>query len=375
MSKIVLIRQKYSAMGGAERFVSRALQALHAHKDLDIHLITRKWEPLAGITAHIINPFYLGNVWRDFSFAYQCRQFWQKNHFDLIQSHERIAGAHVYRAGDGVHAHWLKLRRASRGIKGAIAQFFNPYHHYVKYAEKAMFTHPELKKVICNSHMIKKEIQTYFGLPEHKITVIYNGVDTKTFSPTLKKYRQEVRASLKINEQTPLLLYVGSGFERKGVARALKGLVQNPEVSLLIVGHDKRLNQYRSLAKKLNVDTRCFFMGKQENILPFLGAADAFILPTLYDPFPNACIEALASGLPVITSHTCGASELITEGQNGFIADALQDKTWSNAIGKWLIAHKQNAQQLSEHAHISVGQLTLENMSNELVALYQTLLV
>ena len=374
MSKIVLIRQKYTASGGAERFVSRTMSALQQHQQLDVHLITRKWESVAGINAHILNPFYLGNLWRDMGFARAARRFWQQHDFDLIQSHERIVGTEVYRAGDGVHAHWLSLRAQSRGVLGRLSQLLNPYHHYVKRTEKKMFLHPDLKKVICNSHMIKKEIQQYFGLPDEKFNVIYNGVDQQQFSPELKKHRHRVRAQLNIPDATPVLLYVGSGFERKGVARALHAIAPYPDIALIIVGRDKHSLRYEQLAQTLGLTERCFFVGAQKEVGAYLGAADGFILPTLYDPFPNACIEALASGLSVITSATCGVSELIDEGKNGFVADALQLSSWQEAVGKWLATFKQNPQQLSACARSSVAQLTLDNMSTQMLELYQNLL-
>ncbi len=132
MVKIALIRQKYTASGGAERFVSRALQALQQHRQLQVHLIARRWQQLEGITAHKIDPFYIGSLWRDASFARAATRFWEQESFDLIQSHERIPGAHIYRAGDGVHARWLALRCQQGGKKKKIGQFFNPYNHYEK---------------------------------------------------------------------------------------------------------------------------------------------------------------------------------------------------------------------------------------------------
>lgn len=375
MTKLVLVRQKYTPSGGAERFVSRALQALQTHQSLDVHLIARKWEQVDGIEAHLLDPFYIGSVWRDASFSRAARKFWTQNNFDLVQSHERIAGCHVYRAGDGVHAHWLHLRNESRGFLGKVAHFFNPYHHYVKRAEKVMFLDPALKLVICNSQMIKKEIQQYFGLPESKFAVIYNGVDTKIFSPDLKQqYRQSIRQELSIADETPVLLFVGSGFARKGVARALYSLQAASNIELIVVGKDKHEAKYHALANQLGVANRCHFVGEKKDVKPYLGSADAFILPTLYDPFPNACVEALASGLPVITSTTCGVAEMIIEGGNGFIADALDLNSWQKSVAIWLQAHQNKPKQLSKNAAQSVAHLTLEAMSEEMLSLYQRLL-
>lgn len=88
--RIALVRQKYNAAGGAERFVSRAIQAL-ADDGVHLTLLTRQWEPLPGMQAIELNPFHIGNVWRDAGFARAVCRAQQDQHFDLVQSHERLA--------------------------------------------------------------------------------------------------------------------------------------------------------------------------------------------------------------------------------------------------------------------------------------------
>ena len=97
MMKLALIRQRYNPHGGAERFVSRALETLSENNELKITLLTRKWKNAASNNKNnyqieICNPFYLGNVWRDWSFARAIQTQLATQSFDLIQSHERIAG-------------------------------------------------------------------------------------------------------------------------------------------------------------------------------------------------------------------------------------------------------------------------------------------
>lgn len=374
MTRLVIVRQKYNAAGGAERFVSRALSALSAQGGLEVNLIARKWEQLAGVRAFAANPFYLGSVWRDWGFACAARKIWQREAFDLVQSHERIAGCDIYRAGDGVHRHWLQLRRRTLSAAGRGALQLNLYHHYVQWMEKRMFLHPRLKTVICNSQMVKREIQHYFGLPDERFAVIYNGVDTAAFHPALQgEHRQRMREQWQIPATAPLLLYVGSGFERKGVARALQAIAAHPDVHLLIVGKDKHAARYQRLAATLGLGERVRFVGAQQDVKPFYGMADAFILPTLYDPFPNVCVEALACGLPVFTTLQCGAAELIDNRHNGWVADALDVATISLQIGQWL-ARRAQWPQLAAAARASAEPLTLDKMAEQLLRCYQRLL-
>jgi len=123
-----------------------------------------------------------------------------------------------------------------------------------------------------------------------------------------------------------VILYVGSGYARKGVAILLEALAHmaTPSAEVWIVGRDKHENHYRQQARKLGVEKRVRFLGAQPDVRPFLGAADLFCLPTLYDPLPNAALEALACGLPVVTTTTCGAAEFIEPGVNGALCPPLE---------------------------------------------------
>jgi UDP-glucose:(heptosyl)LPS alpha-1,3-glucosyltransferase len=291
-----------------------------------------------------------------------------------VQSHERISGCDIYRAGDGVHAQWLALRRRTMTWFQRCSLWLNPYHHYVCRAERQMFLDPRLKLVVCNAHMIRQEIQRRFGLPDERLAVIYNGVDTAVFHPDLVRAQRDAgRAAWGIPADAPLLLYVGSGFERKGVARALAAIVPHAAVHLMIVGHDKHAARYQQLAKKLGLSDRVRFCGAQNDVKPFYGMADGFFLPTLYDPFPNVCVEALACGLPVLTSSSCGAAELLQSGHNGWVVDALDAAGWARAVGAWLQARDHWAL-LSQAARRTAEPLTLPGMAEQLLTQYQKLL-
>nr|WP_294864079.1 glycosyltransferase family 4 protein [uncultured Pseudogulbenkiania sp.] len=374
MTRLAIVRQKYNPAGGAERFVSRALAALQANGALEVSLIARRWEKLDGVAALTADPFYLGNVWRDWGFAHAARQRWQREGFDLVQSHERIPGCDIYRAGDGVHAAWLQHRRRALSGWSACALKLNPYHHYVCAAERRMFLDPRLKLVICNAYLIKREIQQHFGLPEDKLAVIYNGVDTEAFHPRLREqHRARRRAELAIPAEAPTLLYVGSGFERKGVERAVRAVAALDGVYLVVVGKDKHAARYERLAEELGIAERVRFTGAQGDVKPYYGLADAFILPTLYDPFPNVCVEALASGLPLFTTTTCGAAELIEQGRNGWVHDALDQLGLVESLRAWL-TRRTDWPELAAAARATAEPLTLEAMAAQLVNVYQRFL-
>ncbi|HEY8068195.1 MAG TPA: glycosyltransferase family 4 protein [Burkholderiales bacterium] len=318
-----MVRQRYDPYGGAERFIERALPALE-RAGAELTLIARRAEGWGARQVIAADPFYLGNTWRDASFASAARAAWGAGGFDLVQSHERIAGCDIYRAGDGVHAEWLDIRRAAAGPLERIGIALNPYHRYVCAAERAMFGHPCLRKVICNSNMVRDEIQRRFRVAPEKLQVIYNGVDLEYFHPRHRaSLRAAVRAELGLAENEILFLFAGSGFARKGLDAAIAALAAcgGAPYRLAAAGRDRDAARFAALASAQGLDGRVRLLGGRADLRPLYAAADCFILPTRYDPFPSTVLEALAMGLPAIVGRRSGAAEVMRHGQGGWICE------------------------------------------------------
>ena len=319
--RLAVVRQRYNPYGGAERFVSRALPALE-RSGAEVTLISRSGEGWGARRLLRVDPFHVGNLWRDWSFARAARAAWRREGFDLVQSHERIPGCDVYRAGDGVHARWLEIRRTFSTVPEKIAIALNPYHRYVCAAEREMFEHPRLRAVICNSRMVREEIRRGFRIEPEKLHVIYNGIDLEQFHPRLRaELREATRAELGCPPNATLFLFVGSGFSRKGLDAAIQALAQarNSTFWLVVVGRDRAEKSYKELSLKEGVGDRVRFLGGRGDVRPLYAAADCFILPSRYDPFPNTGLEALAMGLPSIVSSSCGAAEVVEHGKSGWV--------------------------------------------------------
>jgi UDP-glucose:(heptosyl)LPS alpha-1,3-glucosyltransferase len=372
MTKLALVRQKYRPDGGAERFVASALDSLKGKADLNISVITRQWLGEAAPHYHVIscNPKSWGRVSREKGFAKAAQSLFKQ--FDLVQSHERIPGCDIFRAGDGVHKCWLKHKARIMSPLRATLMRLDPFHRYIMQAEKEMFEHPKLKAVICNSIFVKQEICREFQISPEKIHVIYNAVDLKRFNPKTKTdYRQSVRQKLKIPLETNLMVYVGSGFERKGLAIAIQAIAQTRS-HLIVIGQDKQVSKYYRLTQQLGCTERIHFMGIQKKTEQFYASADGLILPTLYDPFPNVILEAMASGLGVITSTTCGGAEIIQNGKNGFVCDALDLENITQAIQHF--ESLENSNKLGVQARLTVEPFTSTRLAQQLNSLYQNLL-
>lgn len=381
--RIALIRAAYTDFGGAEQATVRTLQALSA-EDVDITLVTRRWRETPGVHAVLCNPFYLGALWRDWSFARAACRAAAEGRFDLVQSHERLPCCDVYRAGNGVHEEWLAQRRRRMGALGRLAIAISPYHRFVSGIERRMFASERLKAVICNSAMVKDEIRKWFGVREHKLHVIYSGVDTERFHPRLRGGdgergdgerggRERARRELGVPPEATVFLSVGSGFERKGVQpllEAMTGLA--PESHLLVVGKDKRAGAFERAAARLGIANRVHFTGPLKDVTGAYAAADAFVLPTLYDPFPNAVLEAMACGLAVITSTKSGGAELVEEGVSGYVCDALDVPRLREAMRR--LESRPQREAMGARARQRVEPFTLQRMADRYLALYRSIL-
>jgi UDP-glucose:(heptosyl)LPS alpha-1,3-glucosyltransferase len=371
--KLAIVRQKYTPFGGAERFVERALAALR-QQGVDVTVIARNWDGAAKEGFLRCDPFYIGRTWRDAGFSRCVQRIIDDGRFDLVQSHERIPGCHIFRAGDGVHATWLELRDRARGGLSSLVTALSPWHRYTRAVEAALFRHPALRAVICNSKMVKDDIARRFGVADEKLHVIYNGVDSAHFHPALRnEHRRRVRQELGIAADAPVILCVGSGFERKGVPALLHALARmdRQDAMLLVIGRDSHADRYRALAGKLGVAERVRFLGGRQDVRPFYGTADCFALPALYDPMPNAAIEALACGLPVVTSSTCGAAELIEEGKNGYVCDAPDAPLLAQRLDT--LCAPGAAAAMGPAARRTAEGMDLAAMAARLTALYGTL--
>ena len=219
--------------------------------------------------------------------------------------------------------------------------------------------------------MVKREIIEDFALPAEKIHVIYNAIDHQKFCPADASQRETLRQQYSVPPQAHCLIFVGSGFERKGLRAAIHA-ISATDSHLLVVGRDKTEQQYQQLAHSLGCEQRVHFAGMQPQTLPFYQLADGLLLPTLYDPFPNVILEAMACGLPVITSTHCGGAEFIRPGENGFVTDALDIPALILAIKK-LPANGPDSP-MGQQARQTILPYTPAHLSKQLFRLYEKLL-
>lgn len=308
--KLALIRRKFSSSGGAELYLQRLMDAL-VDAGHSLHLFTESWEGLgAKIQVHVI-PTAARRSQRPIQFAIRVDQELARLQFDCVFSLERTIKQDVYRAGDGLHRMWLQRRREFSPWWKKPFIGLGGFHRNMVALEARTFDPGNTRYIIANSEMVRREIIENFQFPAGRIVLIRNGIDTQRFQ---RGNREATRARFGIRETDYVLLFAGSGWERKGLRYLIRALepLDDPGVKLLVIGKGK---------KPWRTPSNVIFAGTMPDIENAYAAADLFTFPPIYEPSSNVVIEALASGLPVVTSALNGAAEFLEPGITGSVVD------------------------------------------------------
>ena len=372
LPKLVFVRQKFSRFGGGELILNRTVEALAA-RGVAVSMVAREWEPLKGVEFHRCDPARSPRANRDSRFADSACALIATMPDALVQSHERMPCCDIFRAGDGVHAAYLAHRAKGMGPLKRLFQNLSSYHRDVVRLEREMFASPRLKAVIVNSEMVAGEIVAHFSYPRERIHLIPNGIDLAKFkTEALAVLREESIKKLGIAARRKILVTIGSGYERKGVAQSIEALARSKtNAMLLVIGSEKRQARYEGLAERFGIRDNVVFLGRQENVLPFLAVADAMILPSVYDPFPSAVLEGFAAGFPVVTSESCGARDIVRELSPGLVRDTNDTAGLADAILIALaLADKPDTK---ERARAIASRFEMNAMVEQMLALYEKL--
>lgn len=246
---------------------------------------------------------------------------------DLVLSFARCVGADVMRSGGGAHASYLRAARKWRGALGAAAMRISPYHQVQMLVERQAFRSAGLKRVIAVSNFVRDDLIGEFGLAPEKTVTIYNGVDLDRFRPPLDpSARAAIRQKFIVPASARVVAFVGNGFARKGLGFLIEAwpLVAGGAF-LLVAGSDRQTEKFVRRAHALNVGARVVFTGPQPNVEQIFHAADSFAMPSLFEPFGNVVMEAMASGLPAMTSAFSGVAEVIPPSMRGFRVENPDD--------------------------------------------------
>lgn len=326
--KIALAHKRLDRRGGTERDFYLTAEGLR-NLGHEVHLFCGEFGVPApeGVRTHKVPSVPLGRTARLLSFAFLAPRAISRHRCDVVVSFGRMVRQDVLRSGGGTHRAFLRKMEQNGRAHRWLWHRLSLYHRSVLAVERLQYGANGHKKILAVSEEVKREIISHYRVPEERISVIYNGVDHERFHPRHRdRARARVRAEWGIAPQAPLVLFVGSGFERKGLDCLLK-VWKSPrlkEVCLLVVGEDAQRARYASWAARES-GGRIRFTGRQEAVEEFYGAADILALPARQEAFGNVVLEALASGLPVLVSKSAGAAEVLADGLEGGILERPDD--------------------------------------------------
>ena len=262
-----------------------------------------------------------------------------------------------------VHSTWKGEAEAIRGEPysrlNANEKFLVSFNWFLRFFEEGMIR--RARKIIAVSHFTKWELTNYYKIPASKIQVIHNGVDINKFKPATDK--RKAKAELGFNPDDIAIVSVGRLYARKGLFTLVESMPavtkRFPNAKFIISGKGQsdEMNKLIAYAEKLGVKDNIVFTGYYpDKKLPKLyQAADVFAFSTFYEHHPFAVLEALATGLPVVTTKVGGIPETIDNGKNGFLVDTFNPNQFSDRI-LYLLEHPVAAEEMGVKARKTVEQ-------------------
>lgn len=379
--KIAILLDKFLPSRGGERYFSFLASEL-AKIGHDVHVFASRIEVTENLpySVHLIPVINYPRSLRILSFRRNARRMIGLYDFDIVHGAAESSAVNVLNPHGGVEPAYLKREFAS---------ISNPVYHAYKFLkcylsirhyletglQRRLYAGTTLKRVIAISSMIKRDIVQYYGFPEDRITVVFNSVDLDRFHPRNRGlYRREKRAELGIDEKALLLLFAGNNYRLKGVRTLIIALARllrcfpDQDFRLIIAGRG-HAGSYRRLARRLGIADRVIFAGAVTGMERWYAATDIYVHPTFYDSCSLTVLEALASGLPVVTTRFNGAAEAVQSEEAGaVINDPGDPDELANAISKYVNAGKRSQAVFSSRA--SMEQYSPQRNLRETLEVY-----
>lgn len=322
------------ARGGAETYIGDLARRL-ARDGHAVHLYAARWDASALPPAthfHRIEangPRFL-KPWR---FGAACEEALARARHDVSIGFDKTWGQDVLYPQGGLHAasaahNLLKFPDALSRSLAALGKWIDPAAWSFARLERKQYLSSHRPLVVVNSFMVRKHFEQYYGVPPESVRVVRSAIDPQRFAPDDRlKRRHEERGRWAVFPEDTVGLFVAMNYRLKGLAPLLNALALVPRdkpFKLVVVGHPK-YERYQRQAEKLGVADRVRFLGHRDDPKDCYFAADFLVHPTFYDPCSLVALEALACGLPVITSRYNGASELLSPPSDGIVIDDPHD--------------------------------------------------
>jgi len=317
--------------GGAEASTQQFMHHL-MEKGVDLHVFTRsRPSPTPQMHVHTITGASMSRTRQSMTFAHRVEAMVHADSFDVVHAISPCVGADIYQPRGGTVAETIERNIALRSTPGGrslkrFANRLNLKQRFMLALERTILGGGNGPVVVAISDYVVRQLKEHYGLPDERIRKIYNGVDHDAATDAEKAGdRAALRREFGIGEGDLLVLLVAHNFRLKGVQRwmeALALLLQRgvTNVRSLVIGKGESQRWHR-LAAKMGIERHLTFTGPSDRVRGFLHAVDVLVHPTYYDPCSRVILEAMAAGVPCVTTRWDGASEVIENGVNGYVID------------------------------------------------------
>lgn len=328
--KFAFIVSLFFEYGGMQRTLFRIAEECH-RRGHEVHVLTGGWigEKSNNIEVHEFNTRALTNVWSNDILVRKVRQHITDNDYDCIVGFTKVPGLDVYYAGDPCYA--ARVDEA----KGWFYKLLPRYRGF-KRQEAAVFAPGKGTEILLIAHQEKQKFIHYYGTEADRFHLLPPGINKDRFaefSPG-KTDRTAIRQSLGYAADENIILTVGSRFKTKGVDRSIRAIASLPDsilqkTRLIVVGGD-RAGPYIKMAKRLGVTKYVDFVGAQQHMVRYYASADVLIHPPYSENTGTILIEAMLSGLPVLTTANCGFAFHVEDAKAGIVCSEPFDQQQLN---------------------------------------------
>jgi UDP-glucose:(heptosyl)LPS alpha-1,3-glucosyltransferase len=365
--RIALISRRFDAAGGGtERDLLITAQILAAAGHQATIFADEVRSRSDNLVVRRVPGLPLGRALRSLSFALRVALVARREGAELVVSFARAVNADILRAGGGAHSSYVRAARRWQSPTASAAMRLSPYHRAQIALERASFKSRYLRCAIAVSELVRQDLLKTFALAPSNVFTLYNGVDLKRFAPNHdKSLTRKIRREFGIPEDWRAVAFIGHGFGRKGLRFLLEAWpLVDSQTCLVVAGADQAAAAYRRRAIQLGVGGRVIFVGARAGVEDLFAAVDALALPSLFEPFGNVVMEAMAAGLPVLCSKLTGAAELMPREFHELVIDDPTDVVELAQRVNLLLRWRGDA---SKVARAAAEQYTWERYGTELL--------
>lgn len=369
--KIAVVIQRYGLIGGSEGFAYELTERLARREGVEVHVYANHWrQNESPVHLHRIPPLFLPAFLKPIGFASLSKRFTSSEHYDIVHGHEWVFGMNVLSLHGIPHRTWMRSIRKKRLSFSAVSR---------TWLEKKCMLGPKTPMVLPVSGLVREELLKAYPIPEKKIRVIYPGVSPERFSQLdRERCRQEIRERHGLLDLDIVILFVGMNFEIKRLDLVLRGVANlvsqgrpHQKLKVLVVGKGD-IDRYTNLAAHLGISNRVIFAGVTREVEKYYLASDVFAMPSQFDTFGMAVLEAMAGGLPVVITEKVGAKDLVDDGVQGFVlADEPSPAELSKKID--LLMDRERRQKMGRKAREMALLHTWEKTASQVWECYKEL--